>query len=86
MASKRKADLLNPGPAAGPAPGGGRQQRAMRQEVKLQSKVARFPLEKFAWGFISTIFLQQIAALILEDIKLAQQTGGNFDDLEDLPY
>ena len=81
MATKRKAvDLQDSGPVAG----GGRQQRAMRQDVKLQSKVARFLLEKFAWGFISTILLQQIAALVLEDIKLAQQTGGKFDDLEDL--
>ena len=80
MASKRKAiDLLDSGPV-----GGGRQQRANRLEVKLQSKVARFLLEKFAWGFITSIFVQQIAALILEDIKLAQQTGGTLDDLEDL--
>jgi len=81
MAARRKSvDLLDPTPAR-PV---GIQQRAQRQHVILESRTARFLLEKFAWGFISTIFIQHIALLVLEDLKLAQETGGKFEDLEKL--
>ena len=78
MAAKRKSvDLLDPTPHRP----GYIQQRAQRQNVILESKTARFLLEKFAWGFISTIFIQHIALLVLEDLKLAQETGGKFEEM-----
>ena len=77
---KRKLDLGDNSSTGG----GGIQQHLKQDEVVLESLVAKFLLELFAWGFISSILVQQLAYFIAQDIKLAQETGGVFKDLEKL--
>jgi hypothetical protein len=69
-------------------PRGGQQQRLSRaaaaQEPALQSFLASFLIQQFAWGHFSGQMVQQIAELAIKDVKAAQETNGKLTDLESL--
>ena len=50
----------------------------------LESGLANFLLEQFAWGYMSPQLVQQIALLAVKDINNVVSTGGYLKDLEQL--